>query len=236
MAQGTVMPSPWFTGLDDDGNPLVGGKLYTVAAGGSFPADALATYSDVNLTTANANPVILDAGGRATVYLLSASYKFILKDSNDGTIRTQDNVSAVAPFAVNTDIDITAGEDIAAGDVIYESDGSGAKVAGRWYLADADLDYASSLPIVGIAPNAVASGAAGSARLLGRATVTGPLTPGTSYYVSATPGALSSTAGTNSRKIGVADSTTTIVLAPNPPATTVNYLLAQNILANQNFG
>jgi hypothetical protein len=226
------MPSPWFTGFDNNGDPLVGGKLYTYAAGTSTP---LATYSDVGLTTANANPVVLDSAGRATVYLLASSYKFVLKDSSDVTIRTQDNISAVAPFAVNLDVDGTAGEAITAGQVCYLSDGSGAKTAGRWYLADADFDYASSLPMIAMAPNDVASAASGSFRVQGRITVTGPLVAGTSYYVSGTAGALSSTAGTNSRKVGVADSTTTIVISPNPPATTVNYLSASNILANQCF-
>lgn len=233
MAQGTVMPSPWFTGLDDDGNPLVGGKLYTYAAGTTTP---LATYSDVDLTTPNANPVILDGAGRATVYLESASYKFVLKDSSDVTIRTQDNVSAVAPFAVNLDIEGVAGEALSAEKVVYLSDGSGALSAGRWYLADGDLDYASSLPFVGMVPDAIANGATGSIRIQGRLPVTGPLTPGASYYVSNTAGNLSSTPGTNERKVGVADSTTSIVLSPNPPEANVNYLDARNILANQSFG
>lgn len=232
MATGTVMPSPWFTGFDDNGNPLVGGKLYTYAAG---TTTAQATYSDVSLTTPNANPVVLDSAGRATVYLLASSYKFVLKDSAGNTIRTQDNVSAVAPFAVNLDIDGTAGETITAGQVCYLSDGSGAKTAGRWYLADADFDYASSLPMIALAPNDIASGASGSFRIQGRITVTGPLVAGTTYYVSGTAGALASSAGTNSRKVGVADSTTSLVMSPNPPATTVNYLSASNILANQSF-
>ena len=232
MATGTVMPSPWFSGYDDSGNPLVGGKLYTYAAGTSTPQ---ATYSDVGLTVANANPVVLDAGGRATVYLLASSYKFVLKDSAGNTIRTQDNVSAVAPFAVNLDVDGTAGEAITAGQVCYLSDGSGAKTAGRWYLADADFDYASSLPMVAVAPNDIAATANGSFRVQGRITVTGPLTPGTTYYVSATAGALASSAGTYSRKVGVADSTTSLVMAPNPAAVTIAYDDATNVLVNQMF-
>jgi hypothetical protein len=232
MAQGTVMPSPWFTGFDDNGNPLVGGKLYTYAAG---TTNAQATYSDVSLSVANANPVVLDSAGRATVYLLASSYKFVLKDSAGNTIRTQDNVSAVAPFAVNLDIDGAAGETITAGQVCYLSDGSGSKTAGRWYLADADADYASSLPMVALAPNDIASGASGSFRVQGRITVTGPLVAGTTYYVSATAGALASTAGTFSRVVGVADSTTTLVMAPNPASVTIAYDTSTNLLANQVF-
>lgn len=231
MAQGTVMPSPWFTGLDNNGNPLSGGKLYTYAAG---TTDALATYSDVNLTTPNANPVVLDSAGRATLYLLSASYKFVLKTAADVTVRTQDHVSAVAPFAVNLDVDGTAGEALDAGDVCYLSDGSGGKTAGRWYLADADLTYASSLPIIAMVVTALASGAAGSFRLQGRVTGLVGLVTGSTYYISNTAGDLSLSAGTNSRKVGVADSATSIVIIPNPP--NVDFTDANNILANQVFG
>lgn len=230
MATGTVMPSPWFTGLDDSGHPLVGGKLYTFAAGTSVN---LATYSDVGLTTPNANPVVLDAAGRATVFLSAASYKFVLKDANGVTIRTQDNVSAVAPFAVNLDIDGVAGEALTAGDVAYLSDGSGGKTAGRWYKADADFDYASSLPQIAMVPNDIASSASGSFRLQGRMTLAGPLTPGATYYISNTAGALSSSAGTNTRKVGVADSATSLVMTSTTSSS--GPTSASNILANQSF-
>jgi hypothetical protein len=51
---GTVMPAPKFVGLDNNANPVSGGKLYTYLAGTTTPQP---TYSDVNLTVANANPV-----------------------------------------------------------------------------------------------------------------------------------------------------------------------------------
>lgn len=92
---GTLMPNPKFVGLDNNGNPLSGGKLYTYEAGTSTP---LPTYSDSALTIPNTNPVILDSGGRplsGAVYLSQASYKFVLKDADEVTIWTQDNVGAV---------------------------------------------------------------------------------------------------------------------------------------------
>ena len=61
MATGTVMPSPVFTGFDSNGDPVSGGLLYVYDAGTSTPAT---TYSDVNLTIANANPVVLNSAGR----------------------------------------------------------------------------------------------------------------------------------------------------------------------------
>jgi hypothetical protein len=92
MATGNVIPDPIFTGLDSDGNPLSGGKLFAYAAGTTTPQD---TYTSSALTSANANPVILDSAGRATIFLSSDSYKFILKTSADVTVWTVDNVQAI---------------------------------------------------------------------------------------------------------------------------------------------
>jgi len=214
---GTVMPAPKFIGLDNNANPVSGGKLYTYVAGTTTPQP---TYSDVNLTVANANPVVLDSAGRATVFLSGSSYKFVLKDSDDVTIWTQDNVQAVAPFSTNLDIQGVAGEAILAGQACYLSDGSGALTAGRWYLADADNAYASSLPQVAMAPEAIDAGESGTFRLQGvvtKSNAQADFVVGDTYYVSATAGLLSLSPGTNVRVMGQADSTTTIVISPNPP-------------------
>lgn len=217
MAVGTVMPQPVFTGFDDNGNPLVGGLLYTYTAGTTTP---LATYADVALTTPNANPVVLDAAGRHVVYLSPASYKFVLKTSAGVTVWTQDNISSTPPFNVDLDVQGTAGEALTAGQAVYLSDGSGGKTAGRWYLADADFTYASTAAaIVGMVPADIASAASGSIRLLGRITGLAGLTAGASYYISATAGAITATPPTNARFIGEADSTTTLVMGPSQTPT-----------------
>ena len=52
--------------FDTNGAPLVGGKLYSYAAGTTTPK---ATYTDESLGAANANPIILDANGEANVWL-----------------------------------------------------------------------------------------------------------------------------------------------------------------------
>ena len=78
--------------LDDNGNPLSGGKLFSFQAG---TTTLLNTFTDQSGTTANANPVILDSAGRASIWLgTSDNYKFVLYDSDDNLIDTIDNVTA----------------------------------------------------------------------------------------------------------------------------------------------
>lgn len=76
--------------FDSNGDPLAGGKIYTYQSGTTTPQ---ATYTDSGGLTANANPLILDSAGYATMWLNpELSYKFVLKDSNDVTIWTTDGV------------------------------------------------------------------------------------------------------------------------------------------------
>ena len=76
--------------LDENGQPVANGKLYSYAAGTSTP---LATYADKDGNTPNSNPVVLDSGGFADVWISSASYKFVLNTSADVQIWTKDYVS-----------------------------------------------------------------------------------------------------------------------------------------------
>jgi hypothetical protein len=85
-----LSPSPKQQYFYADGTPLVGGKLYTYAAGTSTP---LATYQDSSGLVSNTNPVILDSRGEANVWLSpGAAYKFILKDPDEASIWTVDNI------------------------------------------------------------------------------------------------------------------------------------------------
>jgi hypothetical protein len=62
------------------GIPLSGGKIYTYVAGTTTP---LATYTDATETSANTNPIILDANGECNLWLGSGSYKIKLTNSAD---------------------------------------------------------------------------------------------------------------------------------------------------------
>jgi hypothetical protein len=76
--------------FDANDNPLVGGRLYTYAAGTTTP---LATFPDSTGATPNTNPIILDSRGEANVWLSATQYKFELKTAADALIWTVDNIS-----------------------------------------------------------------------------------------------------------------------------------------------
>jgi hypothetical protein len=212
----TLAPLAYQTVLDTNGNPVSGAKICTYLAGTTTPT---ATFSD-SIGTPNANPIVADSSGRFVAYLLpGASYKFIFQDAtgtaatcNGVVIRTQDNISAVPAAAVNLDVTGTAGEALTAGQAVYLSDGSGSKAAGQWFKADSANAYSSSVAVsVGMVPTSIVSGAAGTIRLAGQMTGLSSLTLGGAYYVG-TAGAITATAPANARKIGEADTTTTLVL------------------------
>ena len=59
--------------FDDYGEVLAGGFIYTYEAGTDTP---LATYTDLAGAVPNANPVELDASGRATVRVTDGVFEF----------------------------------------------------------------------------------------------------------------------------------------------------------------
>jgi len=76
--------------LDANGNPLVGGKLYSYASGTSTP---LTTYTDSTGASANTNPIILDSRGECNLWLGGANYTLTLKSSTDVLIWSVDGVN-----------------------------------------------------------------------------------------------------------------------------------------------
>lgn len=75
--------------FDDNGDPLSGGLLYFYDPG---TLNAKTTYSNEGLTTANANPVVLDAAGRQPNIFFSGTARCILKDSGGTQIEDRDPV------------------------------------------------------------------------------------------------------------------------------------------------
>jgi hypothetical protein len=104
--------------FDDSGEPLSGGKLYSYISGTSTPKATYPTLADAAASTnANANPVILDSRGEATV-VLNGSYKLILKTSADVQIWSVDSVATTSSTLL-TDVN---GNDV----ILLSSGGSGA--------------------------------------------------------------------------------------------------------------
>jgi hypothetical protein len=86
-----LLPVPKAQFLDNSGRPLAGGKVYAYAAGTSTAQD---TYTDSTGAVANKNPVILDAAGRAGIWLTKATpYKIVLTTSTGVQVWTVDNVT-----------------------------------------------------------------------------------------------------------------------------------------------
>lgn len=111
------------------GSPLAGGKIYTYQAGSSTP---LATYSDNAGLIANANPIILGSDGRPSTEIwltYGYNYKFVLKDSNDVTIQTYDNIYGIVGVQASTVSPFSAG-------MIMLWSGAIGSIPSGWYLCD----------------------------------------------------------------------------------------------------
>lgn len=82
--------------FDNNGYPLAGGLLYTFASGTAIP---LATYQDGTGTTPNTNPIVLDAGGFASIWLPGSVYTFTLKSAAGVQQWSRDGVTSLSLFA-----------------------------------------------------------------------------------------------------------------------------------------
>lgn len=116
--------------FDNTGLPLNGGLIYTYQAGSTTP---LATYTDINGTIANSNPIVLDSSGRPPneVWLTYGFfYKFVVKTSAAVTLGTYDNLYGIIGVAGTS-----TGTTIPTGMISlwYGSIGS---VPTGWYLCD----------------------------------------------------------------------------------------------------
>lgn len=82
------LKSQWF---NNSGQPCSGCLLNTYIAGTTTPQQ---TFSDALGSFPNANPVVLDATGRAFVFLSANSYKFVLTTAGGSTLWSVDNITA----------------------------------------------------------------------------------------------------------------------------------------------
>lgn len=120
----SLLPQPFQQYLDNNGNPLSGGKVFNYIPATTTPKT---TWIDAAKTTANANPVILDAAGRARVYG-DGTYRQILRNSANTTIWdgvTASTSGSAAPA-------VTVGDGLAIGTVLPYS---GLTPPANWVLA-----------------------------------------------------------------------------------------------------
>jgi len=87
--------------LDNSGDPLTGGLLYTYAAGTTTPAT---TYTTINGVTQNTNPIVMDAAGRleSEVWLTGGvAYKIVLRTSTGALLGTYDDIYGINDLSTN---------------------------------------------------------------------------------------------------------------------------------------
>lgn len=101
MPNSSLMPAPKQQYFDANGAPLVGGKVYTYAAGTNTPK---VTYTDYAGTIPQANPIILNVRGEAaTAIFWNGSYKVEVRDAQDNLVYTVDNYNT-DPFGFASSI------------------------------------------------------------------------------------------------------------------------------------
>jgi hypothetical protein len=88
---GRFLYYPKFRAFNANGTPLALGTVETFVTGTNTP---LATYSDAALSSANTNPVELDANGEAWIFLANGGkYRIVVKDSAGATVWSQDGIN-----------------------------------------------------------------------------------------------------------------------------------------------
>lgn len=93
--------------LDNNGDPLAAGQVFTYAGGTSTP---LATYTDSSGGTPNTNPVILDGAGRASIWLGASAYRIVVETAGGVIVRTVDNVTA--PTLATASLTVPSGQSL----------------------------------------------------------------------------------------------------------------------------
>jgi len=206
----TLLPPPYLTLEDSNGYAVTGGTVTFLDTGTAILATV---YADANGLVVSANPLTVDAAGRYTVFLTPGQVVDVeYRDPFGALIKTVPGVQAVPSASGNVDVSGVVGDGpFGVGTLYYIAQGDG-----RWHLANANTVYRETLGVA-VAPTS-APGSAAVFRTAGRLEGYSGLVVGAFYYTSNTGGALSLTPGLIGRLVGQADSTTSLVLWPNPPA------------------
>jgi len=208
----TLMPAPYLTLEDIDGDALTGGTVTFLDTGTAILATV---YADANGLVISANPLTVDAAGRYSVWL--TPYQVVDVEYRDqfGTlIKTVPGVQAIPGAGGNVDIPGILGDGPNIGAWYFLSTGE-LGVAGQWHLTQSGYP-SSQVQTVGVLIASEPSGAA-TFRIAGKLTGLTGLVTGRVYYLADAYGQVSLTPGLYGRKVGQADTPTSLVLWPNPP-------------------
>ncbi len=218
MPQKTAQIFPQLIAMTTANAVVNGAKANYYVAG---TTTRVSLYADHLGAVPLANPVTADSFGRFPTVFLTPGTLYDLNVTTSAGVSLDgypiEDLRAAPTSSQDTAVEGTFGEAVTAGQGVYLSDGSGSKTAGLWYLWDADNTYSSTLPEIGLALDATGLLAVGTIIKAGRATGLSSLTVGAKYYCSTTAGALTTTAPSNSRYVGQADSTTSLNISANPP-------------------
>jgi len=127
--------------LGTTGLPLAGGKLYTYQAGSSTP---LATYTTIDGTIANSNPIILGSDGKLPEELwltYGYNYKLVLKDANEVLIYTYDNIYGILGTIP------TSSSTVPSGMILLWSGSIGSIPAGYYFAVNATGGSADAIVV-----------------------------------------------------------------------------------------
>lgn len=184
------------------------GAAYAARAGSPIIISDFATIQRVAdilkgvLELDGSNPLVYDAEPTLADRKELATVGYVLDNIAGGTVTFDEQVIAA-----------TAGESIVAGNLSYFNTADQ-----EWYKTDADTAATVDGVQLGIALGSGSDGVSisGGVQISGTWTTTG-LTAGSLYYASNTAGAITTSAGTTSRPIGIALSTTRLLIIPRTP-------------------
>jgi hypothetical protein len=173
------------------------------------------------LTLDGTSPIVYDAEPTLSSREELATVGYVLDTATGGTVAFDAQTTAG-----------NAGETITAGAYVYFKTSDQ-----EWYLADASVAAEVENVAMGFALGAGTDGVgiSGGIQISGTFTTTG-LTAGSTYYATDTAGTISTTAGTTNRVVGVALSTTKLLMVPvNPESLTSDERVFVSNLENGNL-